>query len=137
MGSGTANNRTTKQIKLAKQYTQQIKDKAADHFMLVDASVNGQEDDRTLMRKKIEKTGLRGYGGIHMNKTKNKIEGYFHKTMDTIDAKKAGLQGIATAVDVAKQMPKDKILILCDCKNAVNYSNKSYIAPFKCVTLRI
>ena len=78
IGLGAANTRTANQTKLAKKYTQQILDRATDHIILVDASINNQDDTRTPIQKKIEKTGHGGYGGIHIDKTKNKIEGYFH-----------------------------------------------------------
>ena len=84
-----------------------------------------------LYKKKIEKTGHGGYGGIHIDKTKNQIEGQFHDTVDTNDAQEAELKGIAAAVSIAEQSPQEKITILCDCKNAVKYSNKQYIAPRK------
>ena len=59
------------------------------------------------------------------------MKGNFHQTIDTNDAQEAELQAIATAIEIAEGMPSKNVTILCDCKNAVKYSNKKYITPFK------
>ena len=93
IGLGAANNRTNTQIIMAKKYTQYILNHSANHIILVDASINTKDDERTAKQQKIEKTGYEGYGGIHLTKSNNKIQGY---------AQECELQGIATAVDMAQ-----------------------------------
>ena len=111
IGMGTASNQTTKQTILAQKYTQHIINKATNDVILVDASINSQEDPRTHVQRKIEQTGCGGYEGFHITKNNNKIKRYFHQTINTNDAQAAKLQGIATAMEIAKDIQNEKITI--------------------------
>ena len=81
--------------------------------------------------QKIQQTGYGGYGGVHITKNNNQAHNYFWNTTNTNDAQKAELQGIHTALLLAHQIESQDITILCDCKNAVKYSNKNFITPHK------
>ena len=65
IGLGTVNNLTTEQKMLAKKCTQQILRNAMDNINLEDASINSQEDPRTVIKKTMEKTG---HGCYHNQK---------------------------------------------------------------------
>ena len=106
-------------------------DDAANDIILVDASMSGQEDPKTLIKRTTEKTDHTGYGGMHIIKNNNKIKGYFHNTINSNDAQAAKLQGIATAVEIAEQIPNENLTNSCDCKNAVKDSNNKCKTPFK------
>ena len=131
IGIGTASTRTTKQKELAKQYTKTILDNAADNIILVDGSINTKDNTKPPKQQKLEQSGFGGYGGIWINKRTKQIKGYFKNTINTNDAQKAEIQGIAAALQTIKKTKIKDFTILCDCKNAVKYSNKTYKVPTK------
>ena len=57
VGLGTANNRTTNQKMLPKKCTQHIMNHAANDIILVDASIYGPKDTKTLIKTIMKKTG--------------------------------------------------------------------------------
>ena len=56
IGIGTANIRTNKQTFLAKEYTEHMMNQAANHIILVDASMNTKDDSKPAKQRRIEKT---------------------------------------------------------------------------------
>lgn len=69
----------------------------------MDGSINSQEDTRTKLEKRIQKTGHGGYGGTSMNKITNKKEYQFYEKINTTDPQLAELYGIAAALQLAEQ----------------------------------
>ena len=131
IGLGAAGTRTRKQKELAKIYTEKIINQASNNIIFVDGSINTKDNKTPAEIQKIQQTGYGGYGGIHITKRNNQIHNYFWDKINTNDAQKSELQGIYTALKLAHQIEAPEITILCDCKNAVKYSNKQYHTPYK------
>ena len=131
LGLGTAGTRTQKQQQLAKIYTEKIINQASNNIIFVDGSMNTKDNKTPKQMQKIQQTGYGGYGGIHITQNDKQTHNYFWGRVNTNDAQKAELQGILTALKLADNLKTTEITILCDCKNAVNYSNMTNITPRK------
>ena len=139
IGLGAANNRTTKQKKLAQKYTNITIAKAHNTIIVVDGSINTKDNPMTEEEQKRTQKGYGGCGGIIINKYTNDTIHTFTKKVDTNDPQLAELHGIYTALQKSLQMHKThfitKFTILCDCKNAVKYINNKYAPPRKYSTI--
>ena len=82
----------SKQRELAKRYTENVIKNATDDIILVDGSINTEDDPKPPKQQKLEQTGYGCCGEIWMNKRKKQILGYFKNTMNTNDAQKAEIQ---------------------------------------------
>ena len=131
IGLGTAATRTSKQKKLARKYIEKILDTSADNLIIVDGAINTKDNPKPTKQQKIEKSGYGGYGGIHISQSTNKIHHYFYNKINTNDAQETELNGINTALQLAEQITATEITMLCDCKNAVEYSNNRCRIPYK------
>ena len=100
-------------------------------MILVDGCINTKDNTKPLKQQKLEQSGFGGYGGIWMNKRTKQIKGYFKNTIKTNDAQKTEIQGIKAALQIIKKTKIKNFTLLCDCKNAVKYSNKTNKVPTK------
>ena len=131
IGMGTASTRTNKQKELARRYTDTMVNNATDNIIMVDGSMNTIDNPKPQKQQKIEQSGYGGIGGIWINKNTKQVKGYFKNTINTNDAQIAEIQGMNTAIEIINKTNIKDVTILCDCKNAVKYSNKIYKAPKK------
>ena len=131
IGIGTAFTRTAQQKELARRYTDAIIKNATDNMILVDGSINTKDNPKSIKKQRLEQSSYGGYGGIWVNKRTNQIKGYFKNIINTNDAQKAEIQGIKAALEIINETNVKDFTILCDCKNAVKYSNKFTKIPKK------
>lgn len=127
LGLGSATTRTTKQKRLANQYTKRIIDESDNNIIFVDGSVKFGADNKP--------TNRGGFGGILINKNNNQTITQFYEHVKTNDPQQAELHGIRAAIQLANKIYNtqnyDRTTILCDCKNAVKCVTGEYRVPWK------
>ncbi len=109
VGLGTASSRTETQKKMAQQYTDKIFAKIQGTFITTDASI-------------CETNNKGGIGIISIDKKHNKTLYEYSEQINTTDAQYGEIQGIKQSLILIKQQNiphRQKISIICDCKNAI------------------
>eukprot|EP01084_Bolivina_argentea_P021730 40380_1 len=120
VGLGAASSRTKKQKKLAQEYTDKILGKIKTTWITSDASISSKTDK----------------GGIGIIAINNKKEEIFEmkEKVDTNDAQYGEIYGIKRIFDKIienKIKIKEKVAIICDCKNAIKIITNYISCPKK------
>ena len=141
LGFGAASERTWVQKAIAKQYAEKViaKAKKDGTIIYVDGSIHDMHsEERTKAQQRgetgesIEREKHGGYGILLPLKNKDHV---YNGRVQTNDAQLAEITGITKALDIIEEIQQEEGItqktysIICDCKNAVNYSTGTYITP--------
>ena len=122
LGFGSAGTRTNKQKKLANIYTSQIINAIKGTFIVTDGSINNQGPHNG------------GCGATIVNTCSNKEIATICMQIETNDSQEAELHGILHSLNFIatnNNEENNNYTILCDCLNAVNFTNRHKKIPHK------